>query len=100
MCSAMCTTMCSISLEGFAVECSFESGPLLAGLSLCAVLSFNLCAGSGRSSVPICFASECSLEAGSLLASLSMCSKLCAFLSAGPGWLSAPLNLLVSVLLN
>ena len=53
---------------------------------------FKLCAGPGRSSVPLYFASECSLEAGSLLASISMCSKLCAFLSAGPGWISAPLE--------
>ena len=92
MCSLLCATLSSISLEGFAVECSLESGPLLAGLSLCVVLSFNLCAGSGRSSVPLCFAGECSLEAGSLLPSISMCSKVCAFLSAGPGWLSAPLE--------
>ena len=76
--------------EDFAVEQSLESGPPLAELSLCAILSFKLCAGSGRSLVSLCFAVECFLDAGPLLASISMCSKLCAFLSAGPGWKSTP----------
>ena len=92
LCVLLCAILSSISLEGFAVECSLESGSLLVGLSLCAVLSFNLSAGSGRSSVPLCFTSECYPEAGPLLASISMCSKLCAFLSAGPGWISVPLE--------
>ena len=86
----LCAILLSIPLEDFVVEQSLESGPPLAGLSLCAILSFKLCAGPGRSLVPLHFTSECSLDAGSLLASISMCSKLCAFLSAGPGWKSTP----------
>ena len=88
----LCAILPSIPLEDFAVEQSLESGPPLAGLSLCAILSFKLCAGLGRSLVPLCFAGECSLDAGPLLALISTCSKLCAFLSAGPGWKSTPLE--------
>ena len=54
----------SIPLEDFAVERSLESGPPLAGLSLCAILPFKLCAGPGRSLVPLCFAGDVPLIQG------------------------------------
>ena len=73
----LCAVLLSIPLEDFAVEQSLESGPPLAGLSLCAILSFKLCAGPGRSLVPLCFTSECSLDAGPLLASMSTCFSMC-----------------------
>ena len=85
----------SVGSEGFAkpfgcaVERSLESGPPQAGLSICAVLLFEICAGPGRV-LPQHFTGECSLDSGLPTASTSKCSKLRAFLSAGPGWVSTP----------